>query len=155
MPRNVYLAPHLSSEELETRYRTVSEPVESRRWHLLWLISKGWKIKQAALAIGYNYDYAKSIVSTYNHQGPAAMGNQRKAPRPRGKPALLNPQQLVELREALNHPPPDGGEWSGPKVAQWIAQKTGRQRVWPQRGWDYLKRCRNPSPPSSVQTSGN
>ncbi|MDE5115210.1 MAG: helix-turn-helix domain-containing protein, partial [Trichodesmium sp. St15_bin1_1] len=37
-------------------------------------------------------------------------------------------------------PAPDGGAWSGPKVADWIAKKTGRDHVWPQRGWDYLKK---------------
>jgi len=53
---------------------------------------------------------------------------------------LLTLAQQQELKEALQSPPPDGGAWSGPKVAEWIAQKTGRQHVWPQRGWDYLKR---------------
>ncbi len=28
--------------------------------------------------------------------------------------------------------------WSGPKVAAWIAAKTGHE-IHPQRGWDYLK----------------
>ena len=37
-------------------------------------------------------------------------------------------------------PAPDGGDWTGPKVARWIAEKTGSAHVWPQRGWDYLKR---------------
>jgi hypothetical protein len=29
-----------------------------------------------------------------------------------------------------------------PKVADWIAKKIGREKVWSQRGWDYLKKCR-------------
>src|SRR3954451_25103043 len=34
-------------------------------------------------------------------------------------------------------PPADGGLWTGPKVATWMAARLGRQ-VRPQRGWDYL-----------------
>ena len=33
----------------------------------------------------------------------------------------------------------DGGLWTGPKVAAWMATRLGR-KVWPQRGWDYLRR---------------
>ncbi|MCC3466298.1 MAG: helix-turn-helix domain-containing protein, partial [Microcoleus sp. PH2017_06_SFM_O_A] len=52
----------------------------------------------------------------------------------------LSPEQQEELRQALQGPAPDGGDWTGPKVARWIAEKTGSAHVWPQRGWDYLKR---------------
>jgi transposase len=55
---------------------------------------------------------------------------------------LLNAEQLEQLRSSLKQPPPDKGLWTGPKVADWIAKKTGREKVWPQRGWDYLKKCR-------------
>jgi transposase len=54
--------------------------------------------------------------------------------------ALLSARQQAELDQALQSPPADGGLWSGPKVAQWIAKKTGRAHVHPQRGWDYLQR---------------
>src|SRR5215217_2589708 len=36
--------------------------------------------------------------------------------------------------------PDDGGLWSGPKVAAWMAQRLGLERVHPQRGWEALKR---------------
>ena len=44
-----------------------------------------------------------------------------------------------EQRAALTAPPGDGGLWTGPKVAAWMAARLGR-KVWPQRGWDYLRR---------------
>ncbi|MCH7794283.1 MAG: winged helix-turn-helix domain-containing protein [Proteobacteria bacterium] len=53
---------------------------------------------------------------------------------------LLNAAQLVELAAALEGVPPGGGLWSGPKVAQWIAEKIGRDHIHPHRGWVYLKR---------------
>lgn len=57
---------------------------------------------------------------------------------PRGK-FLLDEAQRRELAEALEGPAPDGGLWTGPKVAEWIEQRTG-EGTHPQRGWVYLKR---------------
>lgn len=151
MPKKAYLATHLDSAQLKQSYQTCIDPVESRRWHLLWLVSTDWSIKQAALVIGINYDYAKAIVADYNQHGEAALINRRKTRHSGGKAALLNEVQLSQLRQALSRPPDDGGVWSGPKVARWIEQQTG-QKVWAQRGWDYLKRCRF-SPPKTAPSS--
>jgi ferritin len=30
--------------------------------------------------------------------------------------------------------------WSGPKVARWIEQKRGLERVHAQRGWEYMRK---------------
>lgn len=141
MPPKAHLNPHLTVEELKRLYRQAQDTTEARRWHLLHLISQRWTIKQAAQVVGLNYDYAKEIVRRYNREGPSAIQNrsQNRQPSPR---SLLTPEQQQELRQVLKSPPADGGDWSGPKVARWIAAKTGKQ-VWPQRGWDYLKRLRN------------
>jgi hypothetical protein len=29
---------------------------------------------------------------------------------------------------------------TGPKMARWIEKETGIEKVWNQRGWDYLKK---------------
>lgn len=152
MPRKAHLEPHLSSAQLKERYQRCGDPVESRRFHLLWLVSEGWQIKKAAVAIGFNYDYAREIVQTYNQQGSTALVNRRKQKGRPGRKALLNREQLLQLQQALRQPAADGGIWSGPKVAQWIAEKTGLLKVRAQRGWDYLKRCRF-SPPASASAS--
>ena len=140
MPKKAHLETHLRKEELKLSYLQASDPVESRRWHLLWLVSSGWTLKKAAMAIGINYDYAKNILGNYNQQGVVTLKNRRKMPRVHGLRALLNGEALEKLRQALKSRPADGGIWTGPKVADWIAQETGREKVWPQRGWDYLKR---------------
>ena len=54
--------------------------------------------------------------------------------------SLLTAAQLEQLKARLALPPTDGGLWNGPKVARVIAELTGMEKVWPQRGWDYLKR---------------
>jgi hypothetical protein len=142
MVKKAHLQPYLTSPELKTRYLCTLDRVESRRWHLLWLVSKSWTIQQASQAVGLNYDYAKDIVKAYNQQGEKAIANRRCQRTDLPSHALLNREQLEELRSSLKQPPVDKGIWTGPKVAEWIAKKTGREKVWTQRGWDYLKKCR-------------
>ncbi|MGE5657682.1 MAG: helix-turn-helix domain-containing protein [Actinomycetota bacterium] len=140
MPPKAHLTPHLTPEELRARYRQAQDTTESRRWHLLLLVAENWTIKRAAHVVGLNYDYAKEIVQRYNREGPSSVRNRSGDRHPPPAKSLLTPIQLEELRQALQGPAPDGGAWSGPKVAHWIAEKTGNDHVWPQRGWDYLKR---------------
>jgi hypothetical protein len=47
-----------------------------------------------------------------------------------------------ELQEALQGPPPGGGMWSGSKVARWIAQRNGLEKVHVQRGFEYFRKVR-------------
>jgi transposase len=140
MPPKAHIQPHLSLEDLKTRYRQTQDTTEARRWHLLMLVAGDWTIKQAAQVVGLNYDYAKEIVHRYNDEGPVSVRNRNSDRQPPPAKALLTIAQQEELRQALQDPPPDGGQWSGPKVARWIAEKTGNDHIWPQRGWDYLKR---------------
>lgn len=156
MTRTAYLKPHLSEKELKNRYWRASNLVEARRWQLLWLISQKKTIKEASIVIGINYDYAREIVKSYNQQGPEAIGKKQPARKKRPNHALLNAEQLEELHLSLKGESPDKGIWTGPKVAQWIAQKTGREKVWQQRGWDYLKQCRySPQKPRPQHQKGN
>src|SRR3712207_3262373 len=53
---------------------------------------------------------------------------------------LLTPDLLAALTERVKAPPEDGGLWSGPKVALWMARHLGLAKVHPQRGWEALKR---------------
>jgi len=150
MPRKLHVIPHLSAAELKNRYQTSRDPVESRRWHLLWLVSEHHTLTAAAEAIGFNYDYARRIVRAYNTEGVASVRNRRRDKRPDQSRSLLTAHQLDELKVRLQAPPTDGGVWSGPKVARVMAQMLGRAHVWPQRGWDYLKllgySCQEPRP---------
>lgn len=139
MGRTITLVNHLSSEELKARYQTSTDPVESRRWHLIWLVSQRWYLLDAAESVGVSYSYARRVVHAYNQDGLKAISNRRRG-RQLTSRALLNAAQQAELDQALQAPPADGGIWSGPKVAQWIAKKIGRSHVHSQRGWDYLQR---------------
>lgn len=52
-------------------------------------------------------------------------------------------KQLEQLARQLKSKPPDGGIWTGPKVARWIEKENCLEKVWNQRGWDYLKKLRS------------
>ncbi|MDJ0569115.1 MAG: helix-turn-helix domain-containing protein, partial [Pleurocapsa sp. MO_192.B19] len=71
MPKTAYLAQHFSASELKAKYLKSRDPVEMRRWHLLWKISLGWTIKNSAVVVGYSYPYAQKILKRYNQDGAA------------------------------------------------------------------------------------
>jgi len=70
--------------------------------------------------------------------------------------ALLDEEGQAKLRLALlEGPPPGGGVWSGPKVARWIEEETGTERVHAQRGWEYLRKARySPQVPRPSNAKG-
>lgn len=45
MPRKTQLVSHYSSDELKKKYLQSKEPIESRRWHLIWKLPEGWILK--------------------------------------------------------------------------------------------------------------
>ena len=143
MVKRPYIADHYSSEELKKKYRSSQDQVEIKRWHLLWKISVGWSIKNSAIVVGINYDYAKEILKKYNEKAEEGIKNKRKKRKKyiRGKKALLNDLELEKLALALESKPIDGGIWTGAKVSRWIEKEKGMEKVWNQRGWEYLKKC--------------
>jgi transposase len=102
-------------------------------------------VKGAAAVVGFNYNYARRVVKKYNEMGIDSLKNTRgKTPvnHKGGKKSILNSQQLERLKKALQKEPVDGGLWTGPKVARWMEQETGRSKIYDARGWDYLKKLR-------------
>jgi transposase len=137
MPRRLTLTGHLPIEQLEAAYRRARDPVARSQWQILWLAAQGQTRAQVAASTGYSPNWISTIIHRYNAAGTAGLGDRRHA-NP-GRAPLLSAEQQVTLREALPQPPPDGGLWSGPKVAAWITEQTGHQ-VPAQRGWEYLRR---------------
>jgi transposase len=131
------LKDHLTMEELGTRYRRARDPVERSHAQIVWLIARGHSAKEAAEITGYSARWVSEVVRRYNEGGPEALGDRRHE-NPGGR-FLVEEHQRRELADALRGPAPDGGLWTGPKVASWIEEKTGK-RTHPQRGWVYLKR---------------
>jgi transposase len=130
---------HLLHEEVGRRYRNCPDPKEKTRWHLIWLLLKPGDphcCEQAAPLVGLSDVYARAVLKRWNARGPEGLADRRKANKSQGK--LTVPQQ-AELFDALQHEPPDGGLWSGPKVAAYVRDRWG-VRACPQTGWRWLKR---------------
>jgi transposase len=140
MPRTAHLEPHLTSEQLEAKFKTTNDAREAHRWEFLWLVSLKHHLDFAASVAGCSYSNARNILKKYNQHGPTSVSDQRKTRTLTSRPPLLDQTQRQKLFDALQQPHSDGGLWNGPKVAAWIEQETGRKQVLRQLGWDYLKR---------------
>jgi transposase len=144
MPKKIKLEPHLSSEELENRYRGAKDPVERSHFQIIWLINEGKTTSQVMEVTGYSRGWIQGLARRYNAYGPLALGDRRHQNPGAKQRTLLNPDQQRELPEALKKPPSDGGMWNSRKVAEWIEDKTGKNLASKkQRGWEYLKKLGN------------
>jgi transposase len=131
------LAAHLSPAELGQRYRAARSPIERSHLQIVWLLSRGLSEREVAQVTGYGRRWIAEIVGRYDREGPDGLGDRRRGNA--GARPLLGAEDEAALRAALARPPSDGGLWTGPKVAAWMAARLGR-KVWPQRGWDYLRK---------------
>jgi transposase len=106
---------------------------------LLWLLSRPGiplSCEQAAPLVGLSDVYARAVLKRYNAHGPAGLADRRRLNQSPGK--LTAPQQ-AELYEALQQEPPDGGLWTGPKVAAYARDRFG-VAAHPATGWRWLKK---------------
>jgi transposase len=131
------LVGHLSAAELGRRYRAEWDRVARGHLQVVWLLAQGRGRGEVARIMGLSAVWVAAIVRRYNAAGPDGLGDRRRANA--GAKPLLGPEDEAALRAALAESPSDGGLWTGPKVAAWMAARLGR-KVWPQRGWDYLKK---------------
>lgn len=141
MARRIVLKPHLSSAELEQRYRGAHDPVERSHLQMLWLLSQGHSGVQVAHMVGYSAVWVREVAKRYNQSGVEAVGDGRRH-NPGGQ-FFLSGEQQEELRQAIvQGVTPEGGVWNSRAVAKWIAHATGRavKAVHVQRGWEYLRR---------------
>ena len=127
---------HLSSAELEARYKAAADPVAKSHFHALWLLSSGYGIAQVAELLSFSTRWIRLLINRYNECGPESLGDRRA--RNGTAPTILTPAALAALRERIRTPPDDGGLWSGLKVARWLAWFHGLGSVHDQRGWDAL-----------------
>ncbi|NLF74367.1 MAG: helix-turn-helix domain containing protein [Chloroflexi bacterium] len=136
MPHRLSLTPHRSTGELARGYRACRDPVERSHWQMVWLVSQGHTCPAVARMMGYRADSVRAVVHRYNTEGPAGLVDRRHT-NP-GQPPLVADDDREALRERLAAPPPDGGLWTGPKVAAWLSERLGRP-VSPQRAWEVLR----------------
>ena len=129
---------HLSVAELEARYRAARDVTEARHLQAIWLLAQGRTFLEVAEVLAFVPRWVEQLAARYNAFGPEALGDQRRR---NGRAATLPTEEVLSaLAERVRTPPGDGGLWSGPKVAAWMARHLGLAKVHPQRGWEALKK---------------
>jgi transposase len=129
------------SSRLEALYRKATDPVLRTHLLMVWRMSLGDSIREVAEMVGYSEKWVGEIARRYEFEGVEGLGDRRHANPGAKERALLDEEGQARLRQALlEEAPPGGGMWSGPKVARWIEEKTGMERVHAQRGWEYLRK---------------
>jgi len=127
---------HLSVTELEHRYKAAPEAIAKSHFHALWLLARGYSIDQVASLLSFSTRWVRILIERYNEGGPERLGDQRA--HNGTEPRILTAEALSALRERLSSLPDDGGVWTGPKIARWLAAFHGIKSVHDQRGWDAL-----------------
>lgn len=140
MPRpRLTIAPHLTHDEIARRYRACRCGVEKTHWQALWLLTRPDEPPspaEAAAQLGLSAGWVRALIKRWNADGPDGLADRRKANNG-GKPKLSAEQQ-IDLWAALQQPPPDGGLWTGPKVAAHARDRWG-VAVHKQTGWKWLR----------------
>jgi hypothetical protein len=138
-----HIVEHLPVEELERRYRAAQDVAEARHTQAIWLLAQGRAVLDVAGVLAFAPRWVEQLAARHDAHGPAVLGDRRRR---NGRAAsVLTPALLEALAGRLRAPPEDGGRWTGPKVALWMARQLGVERVRPQRGWaEAPKRFRQP-----------
>src|SRR5262245_39084485 len=129
---------HLTAGQARARYRACPHPVEKTRWHAIWLLLRADRPRtpaQVADLVGLSAVAVRHALRRWNRLGPGGLADRRRG---NGAAARLTPDRRAALRAALRKRPPDGGLWSGPKLARYARERWG-VRVGPRTGWRWLR----------------
>jgi transposase len=140
MPRpRLPIAPHLTHDEIARRYRACRSGREKTHWQVLWLLTRPVMPtpQQVAEQVGLTPGWVRTLLKRWNAEGPDGLADRRAVIN--GGHSKLTTDQQVDLWDALQHAPPDGGLWTGPKVAAYVRQRWAVV-VCKQTGWEWLRR---------------
>jgi transposase len=128
---------HRTVNQIRAKYRACRHPVEKPRWHALWLLARTDQPRtpaQVADLVGVSAVTVREILHRWNDHGPEGVADRRRG---NGADPKLTPRRREALYAALQKRPPDGGLWSGPKVARYVADRW-QVTVRPETGWRWL-----------------
>lgn len=125
---------HLEASEIASRFKACCDGREKTHWQVIMLANQGMSPTDIAHITAYGRRWVEKLIQRYNEGGPAGLSDKRKRNK---REKLLNPEQMLELENALKDSPPDGGLWTSPKIALWMSEKLGRP-VITQTAWNYM-----------------
>jgi transposase len=129
---------HRSVSQLRYRYVSCRHPVEKPRWHALWLLARVDEPRtpaQVADLVGLSAVTVRAVLHRWNATGPDGVTDGRKG---NGSEPKLTARRRDALYAALQKRPPDGGVWTGPKVARYVRTRWSVE-VGPVTGWRWLR----------------
>ena len=141
--RPLSLVCHHTKDELYSLWKKAKNPSEKTKLKLLWKVrsietSNSMLVilpEQAAESLGMSADWARRAIRAYNTEGIESVSDGRKSNR---RPKMTSEAQLAELKEKVaSGTSPDGGLWTGPKVASYLSEALGK-KVSKVTGWHYL-----------------
>ena len=129
---------HRTANQIRAKYRACRRPVERTRWHAIWLLARTDAPRtpaQVAAVVGLSDVTVRAVLHRWNARGPTGLTDGRKG---NGSPPRLTGRQRGALYAALQQRPPDGGLWTGPKVARYVRDRW-QVAVGPVTGWRWLR----------------
>jgi transposase len=137
--RRLSVIRHRTANRVRAAYRACRDGVEKTRWHMIWLLLRTDAPRtpaQVAEVVGVSAQTVRAALRRWDEHGPEGLTDRRATNRGRSR---LSDEQRAELFAALQKRPPDGGLWSGPKVARYAADRWGVV-VRPETGWRWLRK---------------
>ena len=92
---HISVATHLSISELEQRYRSAKDGVESRQYQIIWLLAQGKKTDAVEKITGYSRTWMYTLVKRYNELGIEGLGDRRQFNK--GSQALVDDIHQAQL----------------------------------------------------------
>lgn len=130
---------HRTARQAWANYRACRQPAEKTHRHLIWLLllrtDEPRTPAQAAEVVGVSVITARAVLHRWNDHGPAGLADRRAK---NHGPSALTDAQRRDLFGALRKRPPDGGLWTGPKVARYADDRWGVSVAF-QTGWRWLR----------------
>ena len=136
--RRLPIVRHRTATQARAAYRRCRRAVEKTRWHAVWLLLRADPPRTPAQVgdlVGLSAVAVRQVVRRWNARGPDGLTDGRRGNGAAGK---LDRRRRASLVSAIRRRPPDGGLWTGPKVAAYVRHRWG-VRVCPQTGWDWLR----------------
>lgn len=137
--RRLPIVPHLTHDEIARRYRACRTGVEKTHRQVLWLLTRpDGPPAPAAVAslVGLSAGWVRAVLKRWDADGPDGLSDRRAAVN--GGRNKLTADQQIDLRAAIQQGPPDGGVWTGLKVAGNIRDRRGVS-ICKQTGWEWLR----------------
>ena len=136
MPRLPFVR-HRTANQIRSKYRACRHPVEKTRWHAIWLLARTDAPRtpdEVAGVVGLSGVTVRAVLHRWNADGPDGLADRRRR---NGAAPKLTPRRRDALYRTLQKRPPDGGLWTGPKVAQYVHDRW-QVAVRPETGWRWL-----------------